>query len=246
MTVAPYFFVDEEGRPERAGPFVLPVAREADRTVAVARASMDQLLAGPDQGERSGVPSISTMIPAGTRLLGLSILNGTATVDLSSEFGATDDSATVAQRAAQVVFTLSRFESVSKVVFRQEGRSVAIQTGIGDLVDRPVGIDDYLEFAAALSVESPVYGGTGGNPMRVTGFGAVFEATFEYALTDDDGLIIAEGMAMTDNGTGWGAFDFTIHYEVDRSQTGSLIVWANSAKDGSRIDVREYPVWLTP
>ena len=179
-------------------------------------------------------------------MLGLTIGENIATVDLSSEFGATEDSATVASRAAQVVFTLSRFDSVAEVVFRQEGKPVSIQIGDGNLVSRPVGIWDYLEFAAAISVESPIYGGPAGDPLRVTGFGALFEATFQYALTDDDGLIIEEGIAMTNNGTGWGGFDFTIDYDVDRQQVGSLIVWAHSAKDGSQIDVREYPVVLTP
>jgi hypothetical protein len=29
---------------------------------------------------------------------------------------------------------------------------------------------------------------------------------------------------MTNNGTGWGGFDFTIDYLVDREQVGALIV----------------------
>lgn len=246
MTVTPYFYIDEAGHPSRTGPFLMPMAREVFRTVAVARATMEQLLAGPTRDERQGVPSISTTIPAGTRLLGLTIDEDIATVDLSKEFGAGDNSATVAQRAAQVVFTLSRFDSVAEVVFRQEGKPVAIQIGDGSLVSRPVGIWDYLEFAAAISVESPVYRGRTDDPMRVTGFAAVFEAAFQYALTDANGLIIEEGVAMTNNGTGWGGFDFTINYDVDREQVGALIVWAHSANDGERIDIREYPVVLIP
>jgi germination protein M len=246
MTVAPYFYIDEAGHPSRTGPFLVPMAREVSRTVAVARATMEQLLAGPTTAEGESVPSLSTTIPAGTRLLGLTIGENIATVDLSREFGAGDDSATVAQRAAQVVFTLSRFDSVAEVMFRQEGKPVAVQIGDGSLVSRPVGIWDYLEFAAAISVESPVYRGRAGDPMRVTGFAAVFEATFQYALTDAGGLIIEEGVAMTNNGTGWGGFDFTIDYQVDREQVGALIVWAHSANDGERIDIREYPVVLIP
>lgn len=246
MMVAPYFYVDEGGHPSRSGPFLFPIAREVPSTVGVARAAMEQLLAGPTSGEGESVPAISTAIPSGVRLLGLTINEDIATVDLSSEFGANDDSATVAQRAAQVVFTLSRFGSVAEVLFQQDGKPVSIQTGDGSLVSRPVGIWDYLEFAAAITVESPIYGGPAGNPLRVTGFGAVFEANFQYALADDDGLIIAEGFAMTNNGTGWGGFDFTIDYEVDQRQVGALIVWAGSAQDGSRIDIREYPVVLTP
>jgi germination protein M len=246
MTVAPYFYIDEAGHPSRTGPFLVPMAREVPRTVAVARATMEQRLAGLTTAEGESVPSISTTIPAGTRLLGLTIGENIATVDLSREFGAGDDSATVAQRAAQVVYTLSRFDSVAEVMFRQEGEPVAVQIGDGSLVSRPVGIWDYLEFAAAISVESPVYRGRARDPMRVTGFAAVFEATFQYALTDASGLIIEEGVAMTNNGTGWGGFDFTIDYQVDREQVGALIVWTHSAKDGERIDIREYPVVLIP
>lgn len=246
MVVAPYFYIDEAGHPNRTGPFVVPVAREVDRTTAVARATIEHLLAGPNSGEQKGVPAISTTIPAGVRLLGLTISGDIATIDLSKEFAATDTSPTVAQRAAQVVFTLARFDSVAEVVFRQEGKAIAIQTGDGSLVNRPVGIHDYLEFAAALTIETPIYGGPGGNPMRVTGFGAAFEATFHYALADANGLIIEEGIAMTNNGTGWGGFDFTIDYDVASRQVGALIVWINSAKDGSQVDVREYPVVLIP
>lgn len=243
---APYFYVDEQGHPNRTGPFLLPVAREVGPTVAVARVAIDQLLGGPTKAERASVPAISSAIPAGARLLGLTIDSGTATIDLSRQFEGDDDSAVVALRIAQVVFTLTRFDTVDRVVFYQEGRPIAVQTGDGRLVDGPVDRGDYLEFAATLSVERPLYGGMGANPLRVTGFGAVFEAVFRYALTDDDGRIIEEGQAMTDLGTGWGEFDFTIHYEVDRRQVGALVLWANSAKDGSQIDVREYPVVLIP
>jgi hypothetical protein len=246
VTVAPYFYLDEVGHKSRGGPFVFPMSREVPHTVAVARAAIEQLLAGPTSGERESVPAISTAIPDGVRLLGLTISEDIAVIDFSKEFEATDDSAAVATRAAQVVFTLSRFDSVAEVLFRQEGKPVKIQTGDGNLVDRPVGIWDYLEFAAAITVESPAYNGVGDNPLHVTGFAAVFEAVFHYALADDDGLIIDEGMVMTTNGTGWGGFDFTIDYEVDKRQVGALIVWTHSAEDGERIDIREYPVVLTP
>jgi spore germination protein GerM len=246
IMVAPYFFIDEPGRPNRTGPFLFPIAREVRSTVGVARAAIEQLLRGPTAAERASVPAISSAIPEGVELLGLTIREDIATVDLSSEFGATDDSAAAALRAAQVVFTLARFDSVAEVLFHEEGRPVAVQTGSGEVVSRPVGIHDYLDMAAGIFVETPVYGGKASDPLRVTGFGAVFEATFQYALTDGEGLIIEEGIAMTNNGTGWGGFDFTIDYDVDRSQLGALIVWADSAQDGSRIDVREYPVVLTP
>ena len=46
-------------------------------------------------------------------------------------------------------------------------------------------------------------------------------------------------------GTGcWGEWQTEIPYTVDREQFGALIVWEFSAEDGSRINIREYPVLL--
>ncbi len=246
LSVAPWFYIDEGGQPGRTGPFLAPIYREVAYTKAVGRASLEQLFAGPTAGERESVPAISSTIPSGVEILGLTINEGIAIVDLSSEFEGTDDSAVVAQRMAQVVFTLTTIPNVTEVLFRQEGKEIPAQIGDGQLMTRPVMKADYLDFAAALTVEKPVYGGTGGSPLHVTGFGAAFEASFSYALTNANGLIIAEGHAMTTNGMGWGGFDFTIPYEVDGKQTGALIVWVNSAEDGSQISVREYPVTLVP
>ncbi len=246
LDLAVYLYIDEAGHPTRSGPFLVPVHRRVPYTTATAKAALEALLAAPNTDEASSVPALSTQIPVDTTLRGVTVDDGVATVDLSGEFEADDDSAAVAMRIAQVVFTVTRFPSVTEVLFEQDGVPVAVQTGDGDLVTRPVTRDDYVAFQAAVSVETPTYGGPAGNPLRVTGVGAAFEATFEYALTDNEGLIIAEGFAMTTNGMGWGAFDFTIDYLVDTAQLGHLIVWINSAEDGSRIDVREYPVYLVP
>lgn len=246
MSVAPWFLIDEQGHANRTGAFLLPVGRDVPKTTAVGRASLEQLFDGPNPGEIAGIPSISTTIPSGVRILGLTIREGIATVDLSNEFGGTNTSPIVAQRMAQVVFTLTSIPHVTEVNFRQAGKPIAAQTSQGQLVNRPVMRADYLDFAAALTVEQPVFGGGGTNPLHVTGFGAVFEAAFNWVLTDDDGLIIAEGHELTTNGTGWGAFDFNIKYKIDRKQVGALIVWTNSAENGQRIDVREYPITLIP
>lgn len=246
LAVAPWFFIDEAGHPNRAGAFLVPVQRTVPRTVAVGRVSLEQLFAGPTSGEVAGIPAISSAIPGGVRVLGLTINDQIATVDLSSEFGGTDTSPVVAQRMAQVVFTLTSIPHVTEVLFRQEGKTIKAQTSDGQLADRPVLKADYLDFAAALTVEQPVYGGGGTNPLHVAGFGAVFEAAFNWVLTNNEGLIIAEGHEMTSNGTGWGGFDFFIDYDIQTKQVGALIVYTNSAKDGQRIDIREYPITLVP
>jgi hypothetical protein len=64
-------------------------------------------------------------------------------------------------------------------------------------------------------------------------------------LTDDDGATLFEDHVMASCGTGcWGEWSVDIPYAIDREQFGTLIVWEISAKDGSQVNVREYPVLL--
>ena len=56
------------------------------KSSATATAAVTALLAGPSAKERAAVPPIKTLIPAGTKLLGIQISGGLATVDLSADF----------------------------------------------------------------------------------------------------------------------------------------------------------------
>jgi germination protein M len=228
------------------GPFLVPVYRAIPETEAVATAGMELLIAGPTADERDSMPGLSSTVPSDTMLLGITIEGGLATVNLSREFESGGGSFSVMGRLAQVVYTLTQFPTVDRVGFELDGELVTVFSGEGVVIEGPVGRDDYQGFLPSIFVDGPAYGSPAGNPVRVTGVGIVFEAQFNYTLTDGDGLILAEGTAMTDNGMGWGSFDFTISYEVAGSQLGSLIVFDYSAKDGTREAIREYPVLLTP
>ena len=225
----------------------MPVYREVPQTVAVARAAVEALIAGPTSGEATSVPAISSAVPAGTRLLNISIANGIASVDLSAEFASGAGAFSVRGRLAQLVYTLTRFPTVDSVQLLIEGQVVTTFSSEGLEIDAPLTRDDFTDFLPAIFVDSPVYGGPAGNPLRVTGNADVFEATFHLTLTDHDGVIIAEGPVMATCGTGCrGTFDVTVPYTVDSEQMGSLIVAELSAKDGTPVHVREYPVRLSP
>jgi germination protein M len=238
-----YFFL--EGAQGGAG--IVPVLRELPATKGVATAAMTALLAGPNAKEQATTPKISTTIPAGTQLLGLSIANGVATVDLSREFESGGGSASVLGRLAQVVYTLTQFPSVKSVLFEVEGREVHAFGGEGAVLDGPVGRSDYESVLPNIFVDRPAWGAALGNPGRVSGNANVFEATFRITLLDGSGRQLVDQQAMATCGTGCrGTFDVTIRYDVPKAQYGTLRVWDGSAKDGTPQDVREYPVWLTP
>jgi hypothetical protein len=74
-----------------------------------------------------------------------------------------------------------------------------------------------------------------------------FEAMFEVRIAGADGRGLAQAPVMASCGTGcWGTFDVTIPYSVSEAGWGTLQVFELSAKDGSVINLTEYPVWLTP
>ncbi len=238
--VRAYFFFEST----RGSSGLVPILREVPATKAVATAAVAALLDGPTETE-SG--AMSSAVPAGTRLLGLSIKGGVATVDLSSEFESGGGSASTITRLGQVVFTLTQFPTVTSVLFQIDGRTVTVFGSEGIVLDGPVGRADYVDLLPAIFVDRPAYGAALGNPGRVTGSADVFEATFRITLLDGAGRTIVDQQAMATCGTGClGTFDVTLKYDVAKAQWGTLRVWDGSAKDGSPENVREYPVWLTP
>ncbi|HEX5825076.1 MAG TPA: Gmad2 immunoglobulin-like domain-containing protein, partial [Candidatus Limnocylindrales bacterium] len=221
------------------------VLREVAGTSAVARAAMNALLTGPTDAESGR--AISTAVPDGSQLLGLTIKDGIATVDLSSEFESGGGSASVLTRLGQVVYTLTQFPSVKSVVLQIEGETRRVFSSEGVVLDGPVGRADYVQLLPAIWVDRPAYGAAIGNPARVTGSSDVFEATFRISILDGAGKVLADQQVMATCGTGCrGTFDTTIAYTVSKAQYGTLHAYEPSAKDGTPVNIRDYRVWLTP
>jgi hypothetical protein len=242
-TVRAYFFlgsfVDNAG--------LVPVLREIPKTQAVGAAAMAVLLDGPNDDELGARPAMYSVIPEGTRFLGLRIEAGVATVNLSREFESGGGSASVLGRLAQVVYTLTQFPTVEGVRFELDGEPVEVFSGEGVALDHPVNRDDYTDQLPAIFVDRPAWGGVLGNPARIVGVANVFEATFQVRIAAGDGRGVAETHVMATCGTGcWGTFDATIPYSVSAAGWGTLQVFELSARDGSVINMTEYPVWLTP
>ena len=220
---------------------LVPTLHTIPETDGVARAAMEQLLAG------ELAEGVSSAVPAGTRLLGLTIRDGVAIVDLSREFETGGGSAGSMYRLGQVVYTLTQFSTVRSVLFQVEGRTVTTFGPEGIVLEGPQSRDDFADLLPSVFVDRPAFEAAIGNPARITGNANVFEATFMVSILDGGGRTIAETFVMADCGTGCrGDFSATIEYDVSRGQWGTLRVWVASAQDGAPEDVRDYPVWLTP
>lgn len=265
MIVRAYFLLrDGSGGEVVNEPTLVPVLRTVPKSKATAKAAMTALLAGPSAKERAAVLPIKTLIPAGTKLLGIEISGGLATVDLSADFATFSpedawDSGMfeLRGRLAQVVYTLTQFTTVDRVDFKLEGKPITVLYGMAEpedgsaeavALDKPVTRATYRDhYLPLIFVDRPAWGAALLSPGRVTGLANVNEAQFRMALLDHNDKVLVETPALATCGTGcWGRFDVTLKYDVPTAQWGTLRVWDISEYSGKPVAVREYPVYLRP
>lgn len=219
--------------------------RSVPDTPAVGRAAMEQLLARPDDFESNS--GVTSAIPAGVELLGLTISDGVATVDLSDGFGQGGGSTGELLSVAQVVYTLTQFPTVTGVLFEVEGRPLRKTPGHGLLLSGPQTRRDWQDQLPPILVTKPAMSDQISSPVAVEGTADVFEATVQMRLLDAAGEPLARAFTTASCGTGCrGDFTHELTFEVDHEQHGVLEVWWDSPEDGSRKDVVRVPVTLLP
>ncbi|MEI8001447.1 MAG: Gmad2 immunoglobulin-like domain-containing protein [Actinomycetes bacterium] len=200
--------------------------RRVASTSAVARAALDQLLAGPDATERDA--GLTTAIAPGTRLTSLAVADGIATVDLTPDLtvGLVEPART--QARAQVVFTLSQFPTVTSV--RIDGAPA-------------VARDAFAAVTPAVLLLSVAPGDLVGNPVAVAGLNNTFENTVQVELLDAQRKVVASTAATGSGQMGtWGPFSVNVGFPAGGGATGYVRTFTTSAETGARIDVTEVPV----
>jgi sporulation and spore germination protein/immunoglobulin-like protein involved in spore germination len=210
------------------GESLYPVTRTENATPRVGTAALEALLEMPDTAEQGA--GVGSQVPAGTQVLGLTIDNGIATVDLTSEFESGGGSASMNMRIAQIVYTLTQFPTVKGVLFELDGRSVDVLGGEGVIVDHPVTRKDYRSLVPAILVTSPGIGEHVTNPVTVSGSANVFEANVTVEVVDAKGKVVGKEVTTATCGTGCrGTFSVTVPYDVSSEQHGLIIVHDDDA-----------------
>ncbi len=223
--------------------YLYTVARQTNFSPAIARAAMTSLLAGPLPAETS--LGISSAIPSATELLGVSIANQTATVNLSGEVQSGGGSLSVALRLAQITYTLTQFPSVSNVVLEINGQAVTVFGGEGLVIDHPMTRSDFQGVIAPIFVDNPAAFSKVSDNFKVSGTANVYEAVFWAQLIDPSGKIVFSQREQASSGTGTrGSFSFSAGYPSAAQGLGLLKVFDYSAKDGSVENVMEVPLHL--
>lgn len=208
---------------------------------AIAAAAVRALLTGPTSAERA--QGLSTTIPAASRLLSLSLHQGTVSVNMNAAFESGGGSFAMRARLMQVVFTLTQFPTVQHVTFMVEGRPVTAFGGEGIVLDHPVARTDYSSFIPEIFIDSPAIGETVRSPLVVRGLASVFEGDFLVELTTASGKTLVRQHVHTMMGEHV-AFTAELRFTPDRSGPGRLTGFDYSARDGSRIDDYVVPVQL--
>jgi hypothetical protein len=167
-------------------------------TPAVGTRALEALLDGPTSAERAA--DLGTTINAGTRLNGLTIDDGVATVDLDGTFVSEETPAIAVGSLSQIVFTLTQFDRIEGVVFEVEGTPLTNFGGYEiDGAQRRANFVGQLPF---ILVQDPRIGERVSNPVRISGTADVFEAVVSIAILDEHGKVIASTFTMATCGTG--------------------------------------------
>lgn len=215
-----------------------PAIRYVAATKAVATAALTELLTGPAAGDE-----MTSAVPDGTRLLGVFVADGVATVDLSGEFGSGGGSLSMLLRVGQVVYTATQFPTVQRVAFRIDGTPVSEIGGEGLVLSAYDTRRDFEDVLPAIFVDSPAAREAVTSPLRVQGTADVFEAQFTLEIRDGSGRVVLTRPVMTTSGTGTrGSFDVTVALPRGLGGPGDVVVFDASAKDGSRTLVEDVPV----
>jgi germination protein M len=215
-------------------------ARRVPQTTKPATAAMEALLAGPTAAEKAA--GLTSAVPSGSRLLGLSIDGTTARVDLSARFAAGGGSLSMQARVAQVVYTLSQFPTIKAVDFMLDGSLVETLGGEGLILDAGQTRADWRAFEPAIFVESPGVGATLSSPFTLSGTASVFEGSFQARLVDAGGGELASATVQASLGApGRGRYRESISFGTSATR-GALIVYSQSMEDGSRQNEVRIPV----
>jgi hypothetical protein len=184
----------------------------------------------------------TNMVPPAVDILGVSSSDHTVNVDMNEAFLAGSGSGLLGDFTMlnQLIYTATVEGGFEDVLFTVNGEPVAAFGSEGLGLTEPVGRDAFLGQVNSVNVDSPL-NGSGDDPLSVTGFANVFEATVSLEVVDASGTVVLEDFATATCGTGcWGAYEFSVNYPFVGGET--VRVFWHSAEDGSPSDVVSIPV----
>ncbi len=223
--------------------FLVREVHQVPKSEGVAAAALNELINGTPQ--TSGAFKV---LPADTRVLGIKIEQGVATIDFSPEvLHANVGASGEALGISSIVNTLTEFPTIEEVQFTVEGQvDKAIDWwGHVGLHDQPFKRDLNSVYEPIIWVTAPTPGQSVNSPIKIKGTAMVFEATVSYRLKDASGNVLAEGYTTASTGAPErGDFAAELVFTPGQPGSGQLEVFEVSMKDGSDINKVIIPVEL--
>jgi hypothetical protein len=221
--------------------YLVREVHQVEKTSEVAQAALNELIKGEPL-----TPDAFRVLPEDTRILGINIDNGLATVDFSSEvLRANVGSSGEGLGIASIVNTLTEFPTIQEVSFMVDGQVENAMDWWGHvgLYEQPFQRDLSNVFEPAIWVTSPVKDQVITSPVTIRGNARVFEATVSFRLKDAAGNVLAEGFTTAAEGApGRGDFEGELAFKPDGSGQGQLEIFEESMKDGSDLNKVIIPV----
>lgn len=198
---------------------------------AVLRGALAEVLAGPTVDERAA--GLTSEIPAGTTLRGVTIADGQATVDVTGEYESGGGSLSMMARLASVVFTATQFDNVDRVLFWLDGAPVEFFGGEGIVLDEPLArMDMPWDFTGGVIVDVPEPGATVRSPFTVTGEGDLFEGDSAMWVWRD-GVRVAGPFLVQAGAWGmWAEFETVVTLDLPPGPIELILDYGNGCTPG--------------
>lgn len=222
--------------------YLIRETHQVPATVDVAKAALEELI-----NVNPVTPGAARVLPPATKVRGITIRDGFATVDFSREVLRANVGASGEALGIQsIVNTLTEFPGIQKVSFLVEGK-VDQETrdwwGHVGLYTQPFARDVSTVYEPAIWVTSPVPGQKVATPVEIRGSARVFEAAVSARLLDASGKVLGKGFTTATQGAPLrGDFVLSLPFNVVSPGSGRLEVFWTSPKDGKELDKVVVPV----
>lgn len=213
------------------------LVREVHRLPATgepAVAAVQELISGTPT-----TPGATPIFPQNTRVLGVTVKDGLATVNFSREV--LEQTAVGSEGEAlalqSVVNTLTEFPEIRAVSLQVEGQ-VDERTrdwwGHVGLYSQPFRRDLSRVYEPAIWVSHPIPGQVAAVPLLVRGSARVFEGNINARLLDGQGNVLARGTASASkNAPDRGDFELRLNFTPPGQGEGLLEVFSINPRNGS-------------
>lgn len=151
-------------------------------------------------------------------------------------------------RQAQVVHTVTQFETITGVEFFVEGEPLAVLDREGNEIAGPATRETFEDLSPLILVEEPVPFAVVGASFTARGTANTFEATLQMRVLDEAGETVFENFYTATSGSGTrGTFEAPVTLPPDLPAGDiTLMAFEYSARDGSIVSDVLIPLTYAP